>query len=440
MKLRSHSRNSDICMDSEPSLFREELSTRRSLRLRKSKSVKVQDRFISTIPKESQIQYRLNSTNDIKTPHKSYLYGDTPTASSSKYAFALAELNKIPPTPSKKERKVRYSNLNRIISHSPDLVLDAPLARDDFYCTLLDWSVKDDLLVALDKACYLRSKDGNTTKIWETTAPDYISVVAFSPRGNRALIGSERCQLKIFDISRSTYPELQNHPQDIEVTSAIWKSNTQFVTGDALGTIKFWDTRTLIPTHTARNFHRDKVVGMARSPDNSMIATGGNGYLVNIWDDRRLDRPRVTISSHTSAVKALAWCPWQPDMIATGGGTDDERLLFHDTNTGKLLKSTHTGNQICGIVWSKHYKELLTAHQGIEGHLRIWNFPKMNIVTTFNAHHNRATQLCISPDGQMVASMGDDENVKFWKCFAINPGQRELKMTRQKDILEPTIR
>ena len=32
-----------------------------------------------------------------------------------------------------------------------------------------------------------------------------------------------------------------------------------------------------------------------------------------------------------SAAKALAWCPWSPSILASGGGKDDGKILFWDS-------------------------------------------------------------------------------------------------------------
>lgn len=52
-----------------------------------------------------------------------------------------------------------------------------------------------------------------------------------------------------------------------------------------------------------------------------------------IWDAAN-DRPTHRITAHQAAVKALAWCPFQANLLATGGGTADRTIKFHNTHTG----------------------------------------------------------------------------------------------------------
>jgi hypothetical protein len=46
----------------------------------------------------------------------------------------------------------------REISKTPDLILDAPNAIDDFYTRLIDWSITGNMLVALAEECYVWNK------------------------------------------------------------------------------------------------------------------------------------------------------------------------------------------------------------------------------------------------------------------------------------------
>ncbi len=63
------------------------------------------------------------------------------------------------------------------------------------------------------------------------------------------------------------------------------------------------------------------------------LASGGNDNLLMIWDAAN-DRPTHRITAHQAAVKALAWCPFQSNLLATGGGTADRTIKFHNTHTG----------------------------------------------------------------------------------------------------------
>ena len=47
-----------------------------------------------------------------------------------------------------------------------------------------------------------------------------------------------------------------------------------------------------------------------------------------------------------SLFQALAWCPWQPTLLATGGGTADRCIRFWNVTTGSCLQTVDTNSQV----------------------------------------------------------------------------------------------
>ena len=107
------------------------------------------------------------------------------------------------------------------------------------------------------------------------------------------------------------------------------------------------------------------ISGMAWSPETNthFLATGANDNLVHVWDDRNVSAPIHTFSDHQAAIKAMAFCPWQPRTLATGGGSQDRNIRIWNTSTGNLLNCIDTGSQVSSIIWSsEEYKELASSH------------------------------------------------------------------------------
>lgn len=79
--------------------------------------------------------------------------------------------------------------------------------------------------------------------------------------------------------------------------------------------------------------------------------------MANIWDVRGYGSRRASITTppslsplytlpHMGAVKALAWCPFQSTLLATGGGSSDRCIRFFSSSTGGLLNSVDTSTQV----------------------------------------------------------------------------------------------
>jgi cell division cycle 20-like protein 1 (cofactor of APC complex) len=61
----------------------------------------------------------------------------------------------------------------------------------------------------------------------------------------------------------------------------------------------------------------------------------------------------VKFHEHKAAVKAIGWCPSNPSVLASGGGTADRHIRFFSTQTLTQNYSIDTGSQICNLVFSK---------------------------------------------------------------------------------------
>ena len=115
--------------------------------------------------------------------------------------------------------------------------------------------------------------------------------------------------------------------------------------------------------------HTQEVCGLKWSPSGTQLASGSNDNLLNIWDDRYVAANRFLppsahaysghdtalhkLDAHRAAVKALAWCPWQRYLLASGGGTSDRCIRFWNTRTGACLDKVDTQSQVCALQWSR---------------------------------------------------------------------------------------
>lgn len=74
--------------------------------------------------------------------------------------------------------------------------------------------------------------------------------------------------------------------------------------------------------------HKEEVCSLSCSCDGQYLASGGNDDRVNIWNVSSLFESKpLTLKSHCSAIKALAWnpLPKSATLLATGGGVSDNR-------------------------------------------------------------------------------------------------------------------
>ena len=61
---------------------------------------------------------------------------------------------------------------------------------------------------------------------------------------------------------------------------------------------------------------------------------------------------------HSAAVKAIAFCPWQRGLLATGGGSNDRAIHFYHTFSGACLATIDVQAQVTSLVWSTGRREI----------------------------------------------------------------------------------
>ncbi|KAF3642121.1 Cell division cycle 20.5, cofactor of APC complex [Capsicum annuum] len=133
--------------------------------------------------------------------------------------------------------------------------------------------------------------------------------------------------------------------------------------------------------------HTQEIYGLKWSESGKQLASEGNDNLVHIRSllMRSPNNSRQWIhrmTDHTAAVKALSWCPFQSNMVASGGGVGDQCIKFWNINAGSCLNTVDTGSQ--------------------------------------------------SPDGYTVATAAADETLRLWNDFR-NPEENQSVLKRKLD-------
>uniref|UniRef100_A0A8C4N9P4 Cell division cycle 20 homolog n=1 Tax=Eptatretus burgeri TaxID=7764 RepID=A0A8C4N9P4_EPTBU len=316
------------------------------------------------------------------------------------------------------------SKQRRHIPTMPERVLDAPGLIDDFYLNLVDWGDNNRLAVALAQTVYVwYSATMSVNMICQMPAEnDYCSSVAWMKGSNYLALGTKTADVQIWDVEvGKRLRTMQGHGARVGALS--W-SPPILSSGSRFGTINHHDVRAPEHVQFSVQAHQQEVCGLAWSPSGQYLASGGNDNAVSIWPSSG-STPVHTFTHHHAAVKALSWCPWLNNVLATGGGTIDRHIRIWNVSSGNCLSATDTGSQVSGIQWSSEYKEMVSSHGFVSNQLVIWKYPMMTKVIELQGHQSRILSLCASPDGTEVVSAGADETVRLWRCFAVDAKHRK---------------
>ncbi|KAK3735429.1 hypothetical protein RRG08_015622 [Elysia crispata] len=385
----------------------------------------------------SQQQYRqvmCENLNGEALANKIISFNQKPPPAPEGYQNNLKVLYSSSKQCSSQKKKVRY------IPQVPERILDAPDILDDYYLSLISWSAQNILAVALGSSVYLwNASTGDITLLMEidNSSTDYISCLNWTGDGHHLAIGLSSGSVELWHpVEQKKLRTMSGHPA--RVGSLSWNSHI-LSSGCRTGAIHHHDVRVAQHQVGAVLGHSQEVCGLQWSPSGNFLASGGNDNLLNIWrcdpgSNLTGSNSLYSFNQHQAAVKALAWCPWQQNVLASGGGTADRHIRFWNCNNGASLSAVDTRSQVCALLWSPEYREIISGHGFTQNQLTIWKYPAMSKVAELTGHTARVLHLCLSPDGSTVVSAGADETLRLWKCFAVDEETKKMKeRASQKD-------
>ena len=267
-------------------------------------------------------------------------------------------------------------------------------------------------------------------------------------------VGTSEHTVQIWDVAALRHVRTMR-AHSSRVSSLSWADQTRLSSGGRDAHILNHDVRERVHQTGVLHGHTQEVCGLKWSPHGTQLASGGNDNLLNIWDDRYTHgarahsgggsegdsgvvrhSPLFRLDAHAAAVKALAWCPWQRHLLASGGGTADRMIRFWSSRTGRCLEWVDTRSQVCALQWSQHDHELVSAHGYSHNQLILWRYPSMVKVAELTGHTSRVLHMAQSPDGSTVVSAAADETLRFWKIFSGGEAAKKEKAAAGASLLE----
>ncbi|NWI20495.1 CD20B protein, partial [Crypturellus soui] len=275
-------------------------------------------------------------------------------------------------------RTVTTSKL--FLPFEPEVRLHVAGLRNDYYLNILDWSHENLLALALGPAAHVWNGRTlqSTERIDLNSSFKYISSLAWIKEGTCLAIGTSDGEVQLWDIE--TKKRLRNMFGHLSVVGALSWNHYILSSGSRLGSIHHHDVR--VAQHRVGTLCQSKqnICSLKWSLTNQLLASGSSDGILNIWHNdpgvKMQSQPLKTIP-HSSAVKAMNWCPWQSKILATGGGMKDGILRVWDINHEKIIQCAATDSQICSLLWLPKSGELMTA-QGLPGNqMIIWKYPML---------------------------------------------------------------
>lgn len=321
----------------------------------------------------------------------------------------------------------------RKIPKTPFKVLEAPSIQDDFYLNLVDWSCHNLLAVGLHQSVYLwNAGSGSVAKLCDMPGDSQVASVSWMGKGSHLAVGSNTGMVTLWDVNQGKQVRtFAGHKS--RVGTLAWSNSPRWLlsSGSRDHAILNHDIRA--PRTVAKlSGHKQEVCGLEWGYEpTSHLASGGNDNKLLVWEHRMLtsqddflgvtNHPLHEFCSHRAAVKAITWSPHQRGLLASGGGTADQRIRFWNSVTGQELSFIDTGSQVCNLSWSKNVNEIVSTHGYSQNHISVWHYPTMSEVVSLTGHTMRVLYLAVSPDGQTIVTGAGDETLRFWSLFPEAP-------------------
>lgn len=273
-----------------------------------------------------------------------------------------------------------------------------------------------------------------------------ITALCWNSSGTKLAIGTEMGEIYVSDINESfqfLWRRIDRSSRADHIIYYItWHSSTDndndlLIYGTKTGDIVFVDVQNNRIVEVLTGVHDSIICKIKLSPDNQVMASGSNDNFVHMWDMRKRTQKLCTLVGHTSAVKAIDFCPWRKNLLLTGGGTCDRTLRLWDLNNinngvadvrsinrddnddnanAICLKTILVAAQITDVIWLPNSKHFISSHGlGFYGMI-CWKYPEMDKknAALFLGHTKRVSSISLSPKADKMVSGSEDESIRIW--------------------------
>jgi WD40 repeat protein len=186
-------------------------------------------------------------------------------------------------------------------------------------------------------------------------------------------------------------------------------------------TIRIWQFDSGRLLRTLRGDNAGSFDAVAFSPDGQLIAGAGYDGLIRLWKTRT-GTLAFTLKGHSRYVSSLAFSPDGQWLASTSyDGTlrlwsisfNQQLFLWQVVNAKPIHVFTgiHSG-WVCAAVFSPDGQQI--ASVGEDSSIKLWNVVQGSLVKTLKGHAGMTQSIAFSDNGKLLASSGKDNAVKIW--------------------------
>jgi hypothetical protein len=240
--------------------------------------------------------------------------------------------------------------------------------------------------------------------------------VGFSPDGSQAVTAHDDGVTMTWDARNGRPLQSLTEGHDFLGESALFVADGRRVlTGARDSTLRLWNLEAGFelrplgePLHYSKNVGQS--LALAISPDGRLIAAGGDGNSVLVWDSTTLAQ-KLDLRGHAEQVSAVAFSADSKWLLS---GDLFGRCRLWDLSTGKPLATLdgHT-RPIAAAAFLPDGRRALTA--SLDGSVAQWELPSgRELKPLMMRHPGKVVGLAVSADGRTALTGSDDGSVRVW--------------------------
>ena len=221
--------------------------------------------------------------------------------------------------------------------------------------------------------------------------------------------------VKLWEVERPFVKTLYGH--NSAVINAVFQPQNKYIASASVdGTVKIWDSEGNLVTNFQQ--HKNEAYDVAFSNDGETVASTSFDRTIKLW---RIDGTILDSFGDTDTVADIRFAPnsfsRNGNKVLISGGFDTTMRFW------ELIESAESIKAIASDTISAHEARITDIDVSLDGqliasvshdlYLRLWK-PNGQLIRSIFADKDGLRTVSISPERQMIATGGKEQNVKLW--------------------------